>query len=215
MNRTYYFSSEEYRKRFLRTPYYFLKDVKIPPTRLIFLGVAGSGKVFAFNETSLMKHYRKTWDVPVVQYKAYCVDEYAKTATPEIADEIRDSFRGILPLSLETLTSVIQSLFTREPYATKGFLLEGFPTNKTDLDVITKAGLLPDAFIFLKPDFEIAAKRKLKSRKEELQLLEAQRLAELKNAPPTTEGSPISENESDASRLLASDEKIYDDLLTK
>ncbi|KAJ3312582.1 adenylate kinase [Boothiomyces sp. JEL0838] len=200
----YYFVNEEARSKFIAQPYSYVKSVTIPPPRLMFLGNTGSGK------TSIIAKLSKIWDIPALEFNTIA-REIAKAVSQEFYDEMEAYLTENAGLPTDTLKTIITYLYKKEPYASKGFLLEGFPSNKADLDTITKHFIFPDAFVFLKSESEIAAKRKLPFKVKELDFLEQKRLEELKLIP-AEEFDPESEKNIS---LLVPEEKIMEDLMTK
>jgi adenylate kinase family enzyme len=65
-----------------------------------------------------------------------------------------------------------------KPYKSKGFILEGFPRNKVEVEVLIKHNLHVDAYLVLKVEPEVAAKRvvagKLKEARSQVRLIQSQ-----------------------------------------
>ncbi|KAJ3273051.1 adenylate kinase [Terramyces sp. JEL0728] len=200
----YYFINEDARNKFLALPYSYVKSISIPPPRLMFLGNTGSGK------SSIIAKLGKFWDIPALEFNA-AAKEIAKSVSTDFYEELEVYLTENAGLPIDSLKVIMHYLYKKEPYASKGFLLEGFPGNKADLDTITKHLIFPDAFVFLKSESEIAAKRKLPFKVKELERLEDERIAELKLIPPE-ELDPESEKNTS---LLVPEEKIIEDLMTK
>ncbi|KAJ1563072.1 hypothetical protein HK405_002891 [Cladochytrium tenue] len=165
LSQIYYLSSSEAQTAFVMEPHNFInfrQPMKLPPPRLFFLGPTGAGK------SACMKHL-SGWGAPIVQFSDV-IEEYCKSATAEVREEIEHMMNenaGLL--SPVTVEDIVMSLFTREPHATKGFILEGFPRTKMEAEVIVKHNLLPDAVVVLKVEPEVAAKRVLAKKTKELQ----------------------------------------------
>ncbi|KAJ3325576.1 adenylate kinase [Boothiomyces sp. JEL0866] len=204
MGFVYYFINEESRNKFLAQPYSYVKSIAIPPARLMFLGNTGSGK------TSIIEKLSKIWNIPALEFNAVA-REIAKSISQDFYEEVEVYLLENAGLPTDTLKTIMHHLYKKEPYASKGFLLEGFPANKADLDTITKHFIFPDAFVFLKAESEIAAKRKLPFKMQELEILEQKRLDEIKLIP-AEEFDPDSEKHMS---LLLPEEKIIEDLMTK
>ncbi|KAI8894618.1 hypothetical protein BC833DRAFT_604251 [Globomyces pollinis-pini] len=216
MNEIYFFYSEDEKSKFLVNPLPYVKNVKIPPPRLMILGPSGSGK------TTIMKIISQKWKLPSLSF-----DDFCRTHLKRFGDDFTTSV--ILALEensgfpIDMLTQILVEMYQSEPFCSTGFILEGFPNNKADLDTIIKLGFLPDAFIFLKVDSEIAAKRKLKFRREELERAAAIRKAEAETAiadlPEDSTGDqtpPQADAEGESlDPYTLSDEQIMEELLTK
>ncbi|KAJ3195085.1 adenylate kinase [Irineochytrium annulatum] len=101
----------------------------------------------------------KQWDIPKLTFSEL-VKEFSTLCEADIKAEIDYMMRenaGLL--SPVIIQDMITSLFKREPYASKGFMLEGFPRTKVDLEVLMKHNLLVDGFVNLNVEPDIAAKR--------------------------------------------------------
>eukprot|EP00842_Homolaphlyctis_polyrhiza_P006388 jgi/Hompol1/6750/HPOL_001194-RA len=220
MNRAYYFISEEARSDFCREPHVYTTNLKIPPPRILFIGPSGSGKTTCINTLS------QKWRLPHVQFRPLIV-QYAHTLEKELCDEV-------LPLAAEdavipssTLSDIFKFLFTSEPYATSGFLLEGFPRTKLELEAAIKSNYLPDVFVLLRVDAEVGAKRAMPGRKRELDQLrlKASEDAMRSNANAAMDdedgsGSQDRKGESDESKtegtqkFMLTDEELFEELLS-
>ncbi|KAI9344788.1 hypothetical protein DFJ73DRAFT_626763, partial [Zopfochytrium polystomum] len=163
LSQYYYLSSEEARTAFLMEPHNFVKfrtPIKPPPPRLFFFGPTGSGKSVCMKSLA-------QWGAPILQFMNV-VDEFAKTAEPEVREEIEYMIRenaGLL--SPVIVQDIITMLFVQQPYASKGFILEGFPRTKVEAEVLVKHSLHVDAFVVLKIEPEVAAKRIIAERLRE------------------------------------------------
>ncbi|KAI8854450.1 hypothetical protein BC829DRAFT_439159 [Chytridium lagenaria] len=157
-SRIYYLSSEEARSAFVTEPHNFVNfrsPMTPPPPRLFFLGPSGSGKTTLINSLA-------SWNVPSLTFKQL-VDEFSKVVDTDEREEIEYMMRenaGLLsPLIVQDM---ITYLFQREPYASKGFLLEGFPRTKVEAEVLMKHNLFVDAFVNLMVEPDMAAKRMMR-----------------------------------------------------
>ncbi|ORY47443.1 P-loop containing nucleoside triphosphate hydrolase protein [Rhizoclosmatium globosum] len=164
MGQVYYLCSDEARYAFLMEPHNFVSTQHLmvpPPPRFFFLGPTGAGK------SVCMKALEK-WGAPIVRFQDY-VFEFAATAEQSVKEEIEYMMKenaGLLsPIIVE---DIITSLFKKEPYASKGFLLEGFPRTKVEAEVVVKHNLYVDAVVVLRIDAEVAAHRMMSERKKEL-----------------------------------------------
>ncbi|KAJ3094596.1 adenylate kinase [Phlyctochytrium planicorne] len=176
-SRIYYFSSDEARMAFLIEPHNFVNfrsPMNVPPPRLFFLGPSGSGK------TTLMQSL-VGWDVPSLTFKTL-VEEYCKIVDEDEREEIEYMMRenaGVLsPLIVQDLATF---LFQKEPYASKGFLLEGFPRTKVEAEVLIKHNLFVDAFINISVEPDVAAKRIVKDLQNAVKAAKENVLNALKN----------------------------------
>jgi adenylate kinase family enzyme/YHS domain-containing protein len=209
MGRFYYFVNEEHRAQFMISPYVYIKDVKIPPPRLAFMGPSGSGK------STLMKLISEEWNIPQVDFKDL-LTELGTASTPEIHEQIRSVLNGTATLGSDVVKQALQILYTKEPYLSQGFLLKSFPLSKSDLDAILKAQLYPDAFILFRVESDVAVKRKLKARLEEIDRLEKQRLQKLEQLTLTNpEALDSPENLNLKQTLASSEEKVLEELAIK
>ncbi|KAI8608195.1 hypothetical protein BC830DRAFT_1156309 [Chytriomyces sp. MP71] len=164
LSQIYYLSSEDAKYAFLMEPHNFVDVRKLmtpPPPRLFFLGPQGSGK-------SVCMKALEHWGAPIIRFDDYIV-EFCKTAEKSVRDEIEYMMRenaGLLsPILIE---DIMTSLFKKEPYVSKGFLLEGFPRTKADAEVVVKHNMHIDAVIVLRIEAELAAKRILSEKKKEV-----------------------------------------------
>jgi adenylate kinase family enzyme len=139
LSSVYLFASDEARSSFLVEPFNYVDDIKIPPLRLVFLGPTGSGK------TTYIEQFKKFGAIHVnfPQYITQFADEQS-TGTND----------GML-----VTIAALSSLYRKEPYASKGFILEGFPQNRMDVETMIRNQFLVDAFIDLKVTSETCAKR--------------------------------------------------------
>ncbi|KAJ3316654.1 adenylate kinase, partial [Blyttiomyces sp. JEL0837] len=178
MGQIYHMSGEEARTAFLIEPHNFVSlrhPIKPPPPRLFFLGASGSGK-------SICMQSLAQWEVPILTFKEL-VDRFAKTAEKEVREEIEYMFRenaGLL--SPVIVQDIITSLFTEEPFVSKGFILEGFPRTKVEAEVLIKHNLHVDAFVALRVDSDVAAKRIISERTKDSKKAKAEALSALANA---------------------------------
>jgi adenylate kinase family enzyme/YHS domain-containing protein len=209
MGRYYYFVNEEHRTQFMASPYVYTKDVKIPPPRLFVMGPSGSGK------NTLTKLVSNEWNIPDVHFKDLLM-QLSVNSPQEIQEQIRFFMNGTASLGSDLVKQAIQILYTTEPYLSRGFLLKSFPLSKGDVDSILKAQIYPDAFVLLRVESDIAVKRKLKARLEELDRLEKERLeklAQLTLSNPETLDSP--ENLHLKQTILVPEEKVMEELAIK
>lgn len=169
----YYLSSEEARIAFCNEPHNFVNfraPMKPPPPRLFFFGPTGAGKTVCMQALS-------SRGFPILNF-AKIVDEFKASATTLVREEMEYTMRensGLLsPIILQ---EIITQLFIKEPYKSKGFILEGFPRNKVEVEVLMKHNLHVDAYVVLNVEPEVAAKRvaagKLKEAKEQVKLIQA------------------------------------------
>jgi adenylate kinase family enzyme len=139
LSSVYLFASDEARSSFLVEPFNYVDDIKIPPLRLVFLGPTGSGKTTYIEQL-------KTFGVIYVNFAQYITQFAAEQST------------GTKDGTLATIEA-LRSLYRKEPYASKGFILEGFPQNRMDVETMIRNQFLVDAFIDLKVASETCAKR--------------------------------------------------------
>ncbi|KAH6571770.1 hypothetical protein BASA50_001642 [Batrachochytrium salamandrivorans] len=160
-NLAYYFATQEARTEFLQLPFVFVHNIKIPPPRLVFMGPEGSGK------TTCIQFLSKKWGIPHVKFDTLLYT-YTSTFEQEKSEEMQNPYKDddIVPPSI--LLKIFSSIFVQEPYASKGYLIEGFPYTKIDLETTIKGGYMPDAFVILSVDAEIATKRAINSRKSSM-----------------------------------------------
>ncbi|KAI9209033.1 uncharacterized protein BJ171DRAFT_418965 [Polychytrium aggregatum] len=158
MGQLYCLSSEEARAAFIMEPHnYVLRDSpKTPPIRLAVLGPPASGKTTCFHEIL------KEWPgLPHLVFKDY-LDSFAQKQEKDIREEIQYMVKenaGLL--SPPILYKIGKSLFLDEPYASSGFVLEGFPRSKMEYEIMVKHGFHFDAYINMKLDPSVGAKRLL------------------------------------------------------
>jgi adenylate kinase family enzyme len=84
-----------------------LKNVAIPPPRLIILGPSGSGI------SSLSQKLGAKWNVPVIDFFTY-LQEFKKIASKEIKEEITSVLQGIGILQADTIKKIFHRLFSSE-----------------------------------------------------------------------------------------------------
>ncbi|KAL2914320.1 hypothetical protein HK105_206092 [Polyrhizophydium stewartii] len=204
LGRAYYFSTEEARAAFLKEPNTFVTDVKIPPPRIVFIGPTGSGKARARLRTTCIRQLSSQWGVPHVEFHPLIL-EYASTLEKELHDEVSAFAKDTLAIPSPILLDVLKHLFTAEPYASKGFLLEGFPHTKLDLEAAIRNSYVPDVFVMLKVDAEVGAKRAMPLRRREIDRLrkDAEDLAKASAAAAAAEGG-------DAAAAAAADDEDKD-----
>ncbi|KAJ3336018.1 adenylate kinase, partial [Kappamyces sp. JEL0680] len=202
--RAYFMQDEETKAKFCSQPYYFVKSVQIPPPRIVLMGPTGSGK------SAILEKLSTSWNVPLVSFAEYCFSN--DFGSPERTMEIRQTLRQNGTLSPDAIKRILQQLFTKEPYASQGWLLDGFPTAKTDLEVALKQRFVPDAFVFLQIDSVYSAKRRLPFEREEMHRLEAERLVKISSYSDEKLNDP---NDPLLQTLIRPDEKLFDELTAK
>ncbi|TPX41691.1 adenylate kinase [Synchytrium endobioticum] len=159
----YYFcSSLSAQKDFISNPVmYSAAPSSIPPPRFLFMGARGAGK------TTCAKALLSPFKVPTVSLSDI-VRENLTTLSKDDRETLTSTGDPILDPSSQTLVDLVSTLYTKEPYASQGFGLLGFPRSKTDIDCLFAAGLYPDAIINLRVDAETSARRLLGERKMEI-----------------------------------------------
>ena len=85
-------------------------------------------------------------------------------------------------------------------------MLQGFPTVKTELEMLLKQKLNPDVYLTLQVDSTIAARRKLALRKQENHKAEKERLEKLEKMKPADITNELLQS------LLKTDDKLLEDL---
>ncbi|KAL5034512.1 hypothetical protein BDV3_004075 [Batrachochytrium dendrobatidis] len=201
LNHIYYFSSEDARVDFCKEPAVYLSNIKIPPPRIVFMGPAGSGK------TTCICALSKKWNIPHVEFRSLLV-QFAHSLEQAQEEDIMTMIAENATIPSTIMTDVFEYLFTLEPYVSKGFLLEGFPQTKQDLDVVIKKNYALDAFVMFQVSPEIAAKRVMRAKKTGLNLSnknDDQKIVVDKNAQ-----LPLSENEPQE----ISDEELFGELMS-
>jgi hypothetical protein len=116
-----------------------------------------------------------------------------------------------LSLEKESVCEFMSILFNKmevnqqfiKPYASKGFILQGFGSKKLELQTAIKEHFYPDAFVTLRVDGEIAAKRKLPQKRQILAEFE-------KTKPDATQDESLG-NEP----FVLSDEKMMQNLMNE
>ncbi|KAJ3282849.1 adenylate kinase [Borealophlyctis nickersoniae] len=208
----YYFcSSEEARAAFVIEPHNYVTGkipMVAPPPRLMFLGPTASGK------TTSIKLLEK-WNIPYVRFQEY-VTEFAERQEKGLRDEIEYMVRenaGLL--SPPVLFEILQSLFKEEPYASRGFLMEGFPRTKLETEVLLKHNFHVDAFVVMKIEPEVAAHRRLpehRKRAEEGYLARAAEEGQ-KGEAGGGRGKRKDDDDEDEEGGMPSDEDLMDELM--
>ncbi|KAJ3412083.1 adenylate kinase [Chytridiales sp. JEL 0842] len=207
LSQIYHLSSEEARTAFLLEPHNFVslqKPMAPPPPRLFFLGPSGSGK------STCMKALAGG-QIPILSFTSV-VDDFARRADKQVREEIEYMVKenaGLLSPVL--IQEIITSLFTKEPFASQGFLLEGFPRTKVEAEVLIKHNLHVDAIVVLKVDSDIAAKRMLAQLRERARLIQ-QKVADM-TAAHGAESAQAKEAIAAAESIMASLQKPHDELL--
>ncbi|KAI9142319.1 hypothetical protein BKA69DRAFT_1124009 [Paraphysoderma sedebokerense] len=148
LSKVYYLANEDARARFISEPTVFaIEDPEIPPPRLFIIGPSGSGKT-TFIAQLLKKHES-------IHVNCVSLLKDLRHEKPELLDDIDID----QPLPAEIVREIMNILFNTEPYASKGFFLEGFPRSKTEADTILKLGYYADAVIAMRTDNENIMKR--------------------------------------------------------
>lgn len=155
--KSYFFSSEDARLAFLLEPFMYIRDNKlqnVPPPHISVIGPSGCGKSTIFSKLELH-------GTPVV-----CYDDLAKIlenaaldassrAELELACRSRDS-----SLSSNATVAVFQALQSREPYKTRGYIIEGFPRTRTEMEACYRSQYHFEVVINFQADSNSSAKRK-------------------------------------------------------
>ncbi|KAJ3138794.1 adenylate kinase [Physocladia obscura] len=179
LGQIYYLSNEDAKLAFLMEPHNYVNVRELmapPPPRFFFLGPKGSGK------TSCIKNF-ETLGVPHIQFTDY-VYQYAKTADMSVKEEIEYMMKENAGVLSPILAEVIMtSLFKIEPYASNGFLIEGFPRTKVEAEVVVKHNMYIDAVIVLRIDADVAVKRIVFEKKKDAKAKKIEAEETLKKNP--------------------------------
>ena len=97
-NRFYILASEEARTAFLAEPYKYLRNVKIPPPRLIIMGCKGSGK------KTISARISEKWGIPVVSFSSLLA----------LAEEKRSDSHNLSQERPEKVIAALEYLNTEE-----------------------------------------------------------------------------------------------------
>ncbi|KAJ3181392.1 adenylate kinase [Gaertneriomyces sp. JEL0708] len=178
----YYLSSVEAQATFVSEPQTFVRDVRIPPPRILIVGIQGSGRR-SFVE-KLGQHAKESKrEIQVVHFEQLLRD-YIDHAPVELREELEAALKEDTP-SPEMGVEVLRNLFESEPYKTTGFILSMTPgtTSKAEAEAFIQSGFAFDAVIHLSVDPENAAIRVIKNKR--------------KNQPPTPQAPQPEGNDED------------------
>ncbi|KAJ3018566.1 UNVERIFIED_CONTAM: adenylate kinase [Siphonaria sp. JEL0065] len=207
MGQMYNLTSEDAKYAFLMEPHNFVSVRNLmtpPPPRFFFLGPTGSGKSVCMKELA-------KWGAPVIKFSDY-VYEFAATAEKAVKEEIEYMMKenaGLLsPVLVE---DVVTSLFKKEPYASKGFLLEGFPRTKAEAEVVVKHNMHIDGVVLLRIDPEVAAHRIMTEKKKDLKAKrnEAKSLLRV-NSGNTKAAAQLAAAEAEIKKMDGQEMEMYD-----
>jgi YHS domain-containing protein len=106
LEKTYYFTDEEAKRKFTALPYEYVRQIKIPPPRLIFFGVSGSGK------TTILENISKKWNIPILDLTEFCLSNMIESG--DITKEIRLALNQGLSVSGDHFKKIMKTLFTQE-----------------------------------------------------------------------------------------------------
>jgi adenylate kinase family enzyme len=123
-----------------------------PPARITFIGGPSSGKSTILQKLSVEN------GIPKVEFASY-VSTYIRASAPSMVEEYESVLAEKKPLPESLLSVVLGSLFNDEPYQSKGFFLEGFPTTKAEADFVIKNKFHFDCVVHVRIDPEVAVKR--------------------------------------------------------
>ncbi|KAI8807242.1 hypothetical protein BJ742DRAFT_317871 [Cladochytrium replicatum] len=168
----YYLASEEAKNAFVTAPHTFVSPQQLPaspPPRVVVLGVASSGKSSCIRKLNLASGpvHLSFWEF---------LAEVAKSLDTGLKEDVEDIAReraGMLTPSM--VIEMMKYLYYQSPYNSRGFILEGFPRNKSEAEVMLKEGFHVDACVVFQVDPEVAARRQLTLLRQQA-LLRAQAL---------------------------------------
>ncbi|KAJ3357640.1 adenylate kinase [Entophlyctis luteolus] len=179
LGQIYFLSTEEAKYAFTMEPHNFVNVRQImvpPPPRFFFLGPTGSGKSIC------MKSF-ESWGAPIIRFSDYVI-EFSKTAEQSVREEIEymiaENSGLFSPILVE---DIILSLFKNEPYASHGFLLEGFPRSKVEAEVVVKHNMHVDAVVILRIEADVAAHRIISEKRKDAKVKRDTAAIELKANP--------------------------------
>jgi adenylate kinase family enzyme len=134
-------------------------------------------------QSTLANMLGQKYGIPVLDFKSYWSSHYLNEDMT-IQEEYKTCVETGGHYSADLYKRFYGALLTREPYQSKGLILKNFITSRQELENSTKVLALPDAYIFLSTETEVAAKRILKRELALIEIREAQRIESLKDAPP-------------------------------
>jgi adenylate kinase family enzyme len=115
------------------------------------LGPTGSGK------TSYIKQ-ANSFGAIYINFSKYII-EFAENQSPDTKEVILRMINENGMLTPALTIDILGSLYRNEPYASKGFILEGFPQNRDDVETMMRNQFLVDSFIDIKVPAETCARR--------------------------------------------------------
>ncbi|KAI9218194.1 hypothetical protein BC828DRAFT_389309 [Blastocladiella britannica] len=131
----YQCANEPSRAVFLEDPEAFL-DVKLPPPRFCFVGPSGAGK------STLAKTFDQLHGLPTIVFNHHLRDLRANDN--ELGEHPDSDFTSIQGVVLDLL---LKPLYENPKYEKSGFILEGFPRNRTEAEALVTRGWVPDAIV--------------------------------------------------------------------
>jgi adenylate/nucleoside-diphosphate kinase len=79
-------------------------------------------------------------------------------------ESIKEYLESGEPIPYDTLDKLLRQFWREDPYKSKGFILEGFPSSADDLRYISGSANFPDSLLVLKCEKEVTVKRLLPER---------------------------------------------------
>ncbi|KAL7752542.1 hypothetical protein RI367_002076 [Sorochytrium milnesiophthora] len=177
----YFFSSADDRAAFMLDPEYYtaITAADLPPRRFCIIGPTGGGK-------SLVAEKLVERGVEKVVFSER-IRQIRQEQGQQWDDVDLDQ-----PLSAEHARVFLSDLFTKEPYASRGFVLEGFPRTHQELSIMFKIGHYVDGIIGIKVEPGVILKRVLPSHLQEKYVLkDVPALLSMSENTPEEEDNPL------------------------
>jgi len=116
------------------------------------------------------------------------VEKDDPTVTEADLGELEEAIKGHLemaePIPYEVLDTILAKFWREEPFKSRGFIMEGFPSCSDDVRYLIGSGQFPDAVLTINCDDDVAIKRIMPERVQlwkEWHSLKEQRLKTLRN----------------------------------
>ncbi|XP_076265795.1 adenylate kinase 9-like [Rhynchophorus ferrugineus] len=132
-NQDYSFCTEDDLKKFLEDPsrYVFSQPQKIPPPRICIVGVTGSGK------TTLSRAIANNYGLMYVSFDDLLGKSSSTAKLLKQEDDI-----------LEKNVEKIERYWLKEPFRSRGFVIDDFPRSRSHVDFMTTHKLIPDLVLY-------------------------------------------------------------------
>ncbi|XP_078460274.1 adenylate kinase 9 [Lampetra planeri] len=205
--RVYYLTSPEARTQFCESPKEFIahmEPLQAPPLRIVMLGPRGAGKsmcarwlaekleIFHIQFRERLRELVTTGDKQAVPQEPSSDKKPPEDNQPQQQQEVEGDWQKHAeaveaylsdsePLPAQLLDKLLLSWWNEEPFRSRGFLLEGFPSTPDEVQYLAERALFPEVAVLLNVMEGDVIKRLLPPQLDKWRLENNRKLEELAN----------------------------------